>query len=122
MVLDKKLLNHVFVCQGLLVLIGLIGFVAARGRLGGMSFLAGATVGTLSLWLLVRGIGAARDGGTPSLAFLLMTGRLIIAGFILYVILKTYEIHLGAAVVGLLTHVIAIVLATLFDHFHARTP
>lgn len=122
MVLDKKLLNRVFAVQGVLVVIGLVAFTMARGRLGGMSFLAGATVGTLSLWLLMRGISATGDGGTPSLAFLLMTGRLIIAGFILYVILRTYEVHLWAAAIGLLTHVIAIVLATLYDHFHARTP
>lgn len=122
MVLDKKLFNRVFLVQGLLVLVGLIGFTVARGRLGGMSFLAGATVGTLSLWLLLRGVAATGDGGTPPLALLMMSGRLIIAGLILYVILKTYEVHLWAAAIGLLTHVIAIVLATLYDHFHARTP
>jgi hypothetical protein len=122
MVLDKKLFNRVFLVQGLLVLIGLIGFTVARGRLGGLSFLAGATVGTLSLWLLLRGVAATGDGGTPPLAFLMMSGRLIIAGFVLYVILRTYEVHLWAAAIGLLTHVIAIVLATLYDHFHARTP
>lgn len=122
MVLDKKLFNRVFLVQGLLVLIGLIGFTVARGRLGGLSFLAGATVGTLSLWLLLRGVAATGDGGTPPLAFLMMSGRLLIAGFVLYVILRTYEVHLWAAAIGLLTHVIAIILATLYDHFHARTP
>jgi hypothetical protein len=122
MVLDKKLFNRVFAIQGILVLLGLIGFTLARGRIGGMSFVAGATVGTLSLWLLLRGISATQGGNSAPLALVMMSGRLIIAGFVLYVILRTYEVHLWAAASGLLTHIIAIVLATLYDHFHARTP
>jgi hypothetical protein len=122
MVLDKALFRRVFQVQAVLVVLGLIGFSLSRGRVGGMSFLVGATLGTLSLWVLFRVVGMAETTKVTPLTLLLISTRLLIAGLILYVILRTYEVHLGAAASGVLSHIVAIILATLYDYFHARTP
>ncbi len=122
MVLDQPLFTRIFRIQGILVLLGVLGFAFAAGKIAGMSFLVGATLGTLSLWILLRAIGLGGSARPAPLAILLMTTRLLIAAVVLYVILRTYEVHLWAIATGVLTHLIAIILATLYDYFHARTP
>ncbi len=122
MVLDKKLFQRVFVVQAILVVLGIAGFALARGKIGGLSYLAGATVGTLSLWILFRGVGMSQGDKAAPLAMVMMSLRLLIAGFVLYVILRTYTVHTAAAACGVLTHIVSIVLATVYDNFNARTP
>jgi hypothetical protein len=116
MVLDRKLLARISLIQALVILVGLAGFGLWLGRIGLLSFGAGATIASIMLWVLTR-IASAASGSSPGpLTVLLFTSRLLIAGLILYVILRTYEVHLPALACGVLTPVLAILLATLYDY------
>jgi hypothetical protein len=119
--MDLRLFRRMAWIQAALVVTGLIGWGLARGRIGLLSFGAGATVASLGFWVLYR-IAAAMMGARPGvLATFLMTSRLLVAGVVLYVILRTYEVLPAAIVLGVLTPVLAILLATLYDFFYART-
>lgn len=119
--LDQRLLNRVMLFQVLVVILGLVGFGVTRGRLGALSFGVGAMLASLSLWLIHRFVSMLGGQRTGATTFLLMATRLLLAGVLLYVILKTYEVHLPAAACGVLTPVVAIILATIYEHFYART-
>ncbi len=119
---DQNLLKRVPIFQAVAILIGLIGFGIAKGKAGVLSFAVGATLATLSLWLIYRFVGALSGQQRPgALTFVLMATRLVLAGVILYAILRTYEVLLPAAACGVLTPVAAIILAAIYEHFYART-
>ena len=104
-----------------LVILGLIGWGWWMGRLGALSFLAGALVATLSFWLLHRFVSALGGCRPSPLTFVLLATRTLLAGVVLYVILDTYEVHRAAAASGILTPVAAITLATLYELINARS-
>ncbi len=120
-ILDRRLLSRVFWLQLALIAAGVGGWWFARGRVALISFLAGATVAAVSFWVLARLAASFQGQRSSPTGTLLVASRLMIAGGVLYVILRTYEVHQGAIVTGLLTPVFAISLATAFELFYART-
>jgi hypothetical protein len=121
MVVNSQLFNRIALAQGLVILLGLGIWALVLGWLGPISFGAGAMVASLGLWALHRFSSSLLGAKSHPLSAMMIASRLLIGGLLLYVILKTYEVHTVAISTGVLTPALAIVLAVLYEHFYART-
>lgn len=121
MALDQRLLNRVYLIQVLLIIAGLIGFWMAKKGLGALSFSVGAILSSASLWLIHRFVAALGGQRSSPLTYLLMAVRLLLVGFVLYGILRAYEVFLPAVACGVLAPIMAIILAVIYEQIYART-
>lgn len=114
----QSFLQQILPIQAGLILLGVLGWGASLGKLGVLSFATGAMVSMASFWVLHR-LASAVTGQKPGpLSGLLITVRLLVAGYLLYVILNTYEINRSALLTGLLTPIASL----LFHHLiYARS-
>jgi hypothetical protein len=107
-----------------LIFIGTIGFAAQGNRWKAFSFLGGAAISSLSLYLLhrlVSDLGAALEGQKPRGAtFVLHALRLILLGSAAFAIVKVYGASVSALAVGLIVPVTAITLEALYELTYAR--
>ena len=115
-------LRRVIWIQVALTVIGLIVWGLARNRLGLLSFTFGALISTACFFLLTRAISAASTGRISAVTAVTSVLRLLIAGVIIHVILRTYEVLPVAVVCGILTPVAAITLEAIYELIYARTP
>ena len=121
MVVNRTLFNRIAWMQGLLVLLGFITWGLLLGRIGLLSFGAGAMVASLGLWALSRFSSSMLGAKSSPFSALMIVSRLLIGGVLLYVILQVYEVHTVAISTGVLTPALAIVLAVVYELFYART-
>ncbi len=107
-----------------LAVAGVIGFAAQGNRLKAWSFLAGATIGSVSFHLLhrlVSDLGGALEGKKPNGAsFVLHTFRLALLGGAAFAIVKVYGSSVSALAVGSIVPVTAITLEALYEWIYAR--
>ncbi len=122
MVVNREIFNRIALAQGLLIVAGLGVWGFLLGRLGLLSFGTGAMIASLGLWALQRFSSTLLGAKSSPFSALLITSRLLIGGLLLYVILKTYEVHTVAISTGVLTPAVAIFLAVVYEYFYARTP
>lgn len=107
-----------------LIVVGAIGFgvLGDHGKAG--SFLAGAAVSCLSLYLLhrlVADLGSAVEGKKPrGGSFVLHAFRLVLLGGATFAIFKVYDASVSALAAGLLVPVTAITLEALYEITYAR--
>jgi hypothetical protein len=120
--LTPATLRRIVWIQVALMIAGLIIWGLARQRLGLLSFTFGALISTACFFLLSRAILAATSGRISAVTAVTSTLRLLIAGVIIHVILRTYEVLPIAAVCGILTPVAAITLEAIYELIYARTP
>lgn len=96
--------------------IGALVLLMVRGPRDAGGFLVGAAISTLSLesWkMLARGL--AGSGNKPRGVALLLGARYLIAGGIIYAIVKVSGITLGAVFAGLLVSLAAVLLEFLYE-------
>ena len=107
-----------------LLMAGMFVFATQGNRRNAGSFLAGAAVSGISLWLLtrlVRDLGGALEGRKPrATGVLLHALRLVFLGGALFVILKVYAASPFIVGVGLLVPVASITLEALYELIYAR--
>jgi len=120
--LTPATLRRIIWIQVALTVAGLVVWGLARHRLGLLSFTFGALVSTACFFLLSRAILAATSGRISAVTAVTSTLRLLIAGVIIHVILRTYEVLPVAVVCGILTPVAAITLEAIYELIYARTP
>lgn len=105
--------------------LGALGWLAAKGVRGVVSFTAGAAVSSLSLWWLSRIVAsleeAARGGHVSGGKSVLHAFRIFLLGGSLYAIVRVYEVFVPALVTGLLVAVAAITLEALYEFLYARS-
>ncbi|HWI18460.1 MAG TPA: ATP synthase subunit I [Vicinamibacterales bacterium] len=118
-VLHRVFVQRVFLLLAAIIAAGLAVAWFAAGRTGAVSFSAGALVSAASFWLLSR-VTTAMGGAKPSpLGSILITVRLLIAGWVLYLVLERYEIDRAVLACGLLTPVAAVSANVLLDRREA---
>jgi hypothetical protein len=110
----RNLWQQILPVQAALILLGVLGWGAALGKLGVLSFAAGATVSVASFWILNRLAGVAAGKMPGPLSGFLIAVRLLAAGYVLYVILNTYAIDRTALLTGLLTPAASLLFHCLF--------
>ena len=120
--LNAGTLRRVMWIQAALIGAGFIIWGLARGRLGLLSFTFGALIATACFWLLTRAISAITGGSMGVVTAVTAALRLLVAGLVIHVILRTYEVLPAAVVTGILTPVVAITLEALYELIYARTP
>ncbi len=107
-----------------LAVIGTFGFGAQGNRNHALSFLAGATISSLSFYLLhrlVSDLGSALEGQKPrGASFVLHAFRLVLLGGATFAIVKVYGVSVSALAVGLIVPVTAITLEALYELIYAR--
>lgn len=107
-----------------LTVMGTNGFGAQGNRVKALSFLAGATISSVSFYLLYRlvsDLGSALAGQKPRGAtFVLHALRLVLLGSVTFAIVKVYGASVSALAVGLLVPVTAITLEALYELTYAR--
>jgi len=107
-----------------LVLMGTIAFAAQGNRRNALSFLSGAAISRLSLYLLhrlVSDLGGALEGKKPrGASFVLHALRLVLLGLAAFAIVKVYGASVSALAVGLIVPVTAITLEALYELTYAR--
>lgn len=114
-------LNRIVWTQAGLALAGTTATASLLGRKGALGFVAGALIAAASFWVLHRFV-AALGGERPNpLSFVLISVRLMLAGWVLYVILNTYQVHRTALALGIATPVAAITLVALYELLYARS-
>ena len=107
---------------GLTALLGLLGagvVLILRGPSVAGGFLVGAVVSLLNLefWkLLARSLGRAITKPPPMAAAVFLGARYLIAGAVIYAIVKVSRITLGAVFAGLLVSLAAIILEILYEY------
>jgi hypothetical protein len=103
---------------------GTIAFGAQGNRGKAGSFLAGAAISCLSLYLLhrlVADLGGAVEGKKPrGGSFVLHAFRLVLLGGATFAIFKVYDASVSALAAGLLVPVTAITLEALYEIIYAR--
>jgi type VI protein secretion system component VasK len=112
-------LKRVAIAQVGLVLLGIASFFFVGKRQHLIGFATGALVASASLWVLTRLTAAVTGQKQNPLSFLLITTRLLIAGWLLYAILQRYEVDRVALALGVATPVLAILVIALYDAIHA---
>ena len=120
--LTSATLRRIIWIQVALMIAGLIIWGLARQRLGLLSFTFGALISTACFFLLSRAILATTSGRISTVTAVTSALRLLIAGVIIHVILRTYEVLPVAVVCGILTPVTAITLEAIYELIYARTP
>lgn len=96
---------------------GALALLGVRGSRDAGGFFVGAAISTLSLesWkVLARGLDASAGKGVRGLAILL-GARYLIAGGVIYAIVKVSGVTLGAVFAGLLISLAAVLLEFLYE-------
>lgn len=119
----RQAMQRIQVLTAGLAVVGAAGFFWMAGWPGGMGFLLGAVASWLNFWWLKRIAEALGESGAkPRSGAAIFLGLrylvLIAAG---YVIVNYFGISLMAALSGLLTAVMAVILEILYELIYART-
>jgi hypothetical protein len=107
---------------GLTAAVGLLGSGIAlivRGPEVAGGFLVGAAVSLLNLefWkLIARALGRSLTKPAPAAAAVFLGARYLIAGAVIYAIVRVSRITLGAVFAGLLVSLAAIILEILYEY------
>ena len=102
-----------------LALAGAGGWWLYGGRLYAMAFCVGALASAASFWFLkglVSALGTEKPGVGAALGG---TIRLVVIGYLLFVIIENYRLPLPALVTGLLVAIAAISIEVIREHFYA---
>ena len=115
----KKFLGNVVRWKLGLALAGSAGWWAYGGKLYALAFCAGALASAASFWFLkglVTALGTEKPGAGVAWGGPL---RLVVIGYLLFVIIENYRLPLPALVTGLLVAIAAISIDVIREHFYA---
>ena len=113
---------RVYLLSAALAAAGIAVSFGIWGGAGALGFGIGATFSVLNYrWLhgMVESLGTDRPR-RASAAFMSM--RLLLLGGLLYVIVKYLETGLMAALCGLFTAIVAVILDSVYQHIYGTTP
>jgi hypothetical protein len=107
---DEKLMRRLVLWQALLVAAGLAAWYFTRGQTFAVSFLVGALASEASFWLIHKLAHALGGAHVSAFAAVMGTLRLLLIGGAMFVILRTYDLQVGAVATGISVVVVSILL------------
>jgi hypothetical protein len=115
--IEARFYRRLLIWQAVLTVLGLTGWMLARGSIFALSFLTGAAASGFSFWLLHRITLAVSGEKVPRWSMVTASLRLLVIGIAISAILTAYQLQPGAAASGILIVVASIVIETVREVF-----
>jgi len=115
------LIRRIWVITAVLIVVGTVAAMARGGKAAAIGFLVGACYSVLSFRFLHSVVQSIGSDAPRSAGALLLATRFLLLGLLLYVIMKTSESSLWAALCGLFVAFAAAILESIYQ-LYARTP
>jgi hypothetical protein len=114
---EAQFYRRLLIWQAILTVLGLTGWMLARGSIFALSFLTGAIASGFSFWLLHRFSLAVSGEKVSHWSIVTASLRLLVIGIAISAILTTYQLQPGAAASGILIVVASILIETVREAF-----